>query len=416
MSREDLPPQHSAVPPVTPSRPAVSMLRNKRRRLILAAVAFTLLTVGAFLWFLPLYSSPPLPPGITRDQYDRAAADWKGLFRTSPTHADTLMLLAETSLKRRQLPTAIACFTAIDSSHPRYGKSARLQEAQVFLKLNQASAAEQSFKAFLSLAAASPADTDPAQLAAARHWLVWLMAVQLRFEDRVEWLDQLLNAGQADVYDAKQRFFPTLLIWASSLGSNRLREFVAEDPQNPVLLVAAARYETAEGRPEEAVTALRQLRQKHPDNLQALAALLEAHFELHQLDEFVALSAEAPPFNSAEPWLLTQMRAEAAIHGQRWSDAEKLFRTVLDHDPANPTCHMGLAASLAGQGRAVEREAIQKKSLVLSRIRVQLSEVRPNDPAAARRLADEARGLGMIAAADAFLKLAENKPVMEPRP
>jgi len=391
-------------------------MKISRRRLILGAAVLTLVTAVAFLWLFPLLTAPALPDGITRDQYDRAATDWKGLFRTSPTHADTLMLLAETSLKRKQLPAAVACFTAIESSHPRYGKSARLQEAQVLLKLHQAAAAEHSFRTFLSLAAASPADTDPEQLAVARHWLAWLMAVQLRFEDRVEWLDQLLNAGQADVYDAKQRFFPTLLIWASSLGSTRLREFVDSDPHNPVLLIAAARYDTAEGRPDAAVTSLKRLRQQHPDNLQALAALLEALFELHQLDEFIALNAAAPPFNPAEPWLLTQMRAEAAIHQQQWTAAEKLFRIVLDHDPANPACHMGLAASLAGQGRAVEREAVQKKSLVLSRIRVQLSEVRPNAPAAARSLADEARSLGMIAAADAFLQLAENMPVMEPQP
>ncbi|MFM7057614.1 MAG: tetratricopeptide repeat protein [Planctomycetota bacterium] len=384
-----------------------------RRRLILAA-AVTLLSGGALFWLLTGLTAPALPAGITADQYKRAAADWKGLFRTRPTHADTLMLLAETSLKRKQLPAAVACFTAIESSHPRYGQSARLQEAQVFLKLNQAAAAERSFRTFLSLAAAGPGDTDPEQLAAARRWLAWLMAVQLRFEDRVEWLDQLLQAGQADVYDAKQRFFPTLLIWASSLGSTRLREFVEEDPHNLVLRIAAARYETADGRPDAAVTALRRIHQQHPENLQVLAALLEAHFELHQLDEFSALNAAAPPFQPAEPWLLTRMRAEAAMHQQRWTDAEKLFRSVLDHDPANPACTMGLAASLAGQGRTVERETVQNRSLVLSRIRVQLSEVRPDAPAAARRLADEARSLGMIAAADALLKLAENMPLQEP--
>jgi predicted Zn-dependent protease len=388
----------------------------RRRYLVVAAAAILLLTVVAGTLLAPLLTPPTLPPEITRDQYDRAVADWKGLFRTRPSHEDTLMLLAETSLKRRQLPAAVACFSAIDSSHPRYGKSARLQEAQVLLKLNQAAAAEQSFKTFLSLAAASPADTDPEQLATARRWLAWLMAVQLRFEDRVEWLDQLLNAGQADVYDAKQRYFPTLLIWASSLGSTRLREFVANDPHNPALLIAAARYETAEGRPDVASAALRQIRQNHPDNLHALAALLEATFEMHLPDEFIALNKTAPAFEPAEPWLLTQMRAEAAIHQQLWTDAESLFRAVLSHDPANPACHMGLAASLAGQGRATERQAIQKKSQVLARIRVQLSEVRPNDPAAARRLASEARSIGLTAAADAFSTLADTMPAMEHRP
>lgn len=392
-------------------------VRNVRRKyLFFTAAAILLLTVAAVALLVPSLSQPTLPPQITREQYDRAAADWIGLFRTRPSHDDTLMLLAETSLKRRQLPVAVACFSAIDSSHPRYGKSARLQEAQILLKLNQAAAAEQSFKTFLSLAAASPNDTDSEQLSTARHWLAWLMAVQLRFEDRVEWLDQLLNAGQADVYDAKQRFFPTLLIWASSLGSSRLREFAAIDSENPALLIAAARYETAEGRPEVASAALRKVRQSDPDNLHALAALLEATFEMNLLEEFIALNKTAPAFSPTEPWLLTQMRAEAAIHLQRWTDAESLFRAALAHDPANPACHMGLAASLAGQGRAAEREAIQKKSQVLARIRVQLSEVRPNDPAAARRLADEARSIGLIEAANAFSRLADTMPPMEPRP
>lgn len=388
----------------------------RRKHLFLAAPAILLLTVVAGerlgLWLIP----PTLPPEITRHQYERAAADWKGLFRTRPSHEDTLMLLAETSIKRQQLQAAVACFSAIDSSHPRYGKSARLQEAQLLLKLNQAAAAEQSFKEFLSLAAASPGDTNPEQLATARRWLAWLMAVQLRFEDRVEWLDQLLNAGQADVYDAKQRFFPTLLIWASSLGSTRLQEFVANDPQNPTLLIAAARYETAEGRPEVAAVTLRQIRRNHPHNLHALAALLEATFEMNLLDEFIDLNRTAPAFSPAEPWLLTQMRAVAAIYQHRWTDAESLFHAALANDPANPACHMGLAASLAGQGRATEREDVQKKSQVLARIRVQLSEVRPNDPAAAQRLASEARSIGLTTAADAFSKLADTVPSMELRP
>ena len=404
----------AATQAITGTRP--SSVSFSRTRLIKATAALTLLTIVTALCLLPLLRPPALPPGITRDQYNRAATDWKGLFRTEPSHPDTLMLLAETSLKRRQLPAAIACFSAIDSSHPRYGKSARLQEAQVFLQLNQAAAAEQSFKTFLSLAAASTTDTDPEQLATARRWLAWLMAVQLRPEDRVEWLDQLLNAGQADVYDAKQRYFPTLLIQTSSLGSTRLQKFLANDPRNPVLLIAAARYETAEGRPEAALDTLKQLYRQHPDNLPALAALLEALHELHRPDELVALSTAAPPFHPAEPWLLTQMRAEAAVHQQHWADAETLFRAVLRHDPANPACHMGLAASLAGQGRAVEREAILKRSLVLSRIRVQLSEVRPNAPEAARRLAEAASSLELTAAADTFSQLADQMSATEPMP
>lgn len=416
MNAPNSPHQHSSATLVNATQSPTSVRKIELRRLLFGGTAFMVLFATALVWLRPLLKPPMLPPGVTHEQYERTAADWNGLFRSKPTHEDTLMLLGETSLKRRQLPTAVACFSAIDSNHPQYGQSARLQEAQVFLRLNQAAAAEQSFRTFLRLAATNPANTDPEQLAVARHWLAWLMAVQLRFEDRVEWLDQLLNAGQADVYDAKQRFFPTLLIWASSLGSTRLRDFLANDPQNTALLIAAARYETAEGRPEVAASSLKQLRQKHPDNQRALAALLEALFELHQLDEFLALISTAPPFDPTEPWLLTQMRAEAAIQQQQWTNAEMLFRQVLRHDPANPACHMGLATSLAGQGKDAEREEVQKKSLALARIRVQLSEVRPNDPAAARRLASEARSLDLTAAADAFSTLADSMPTMETQP
>ncbi|MGV2333627.1 MAG UNVERIFIED_CONTAM: hypothetical protein LVR18_05710 [Planctomycetaceae bacterium] len=292
-------------------------VRNVRRKyLFFTAAAILLLTVAAVALLVPSLSQPTLPPQITREQYDRAAADWIGLFRTAPfsrRHAHAARRnLAQTATTPRC--RSLLFRDRLQSLTLRQKR--RLQEAQILLKLNQAAAAEQSFKTFLSLAAASPNDTDSEQLSTARHWLAWLMAVQLRFEDRVEWLDQLLNAGQADVYDAKQRFFPTLLIWASSLGSSRLREFAAIDSENPALLIAAARYETAEGRPEVASAALRKVRQSDPDNLHALAALLEATFEMNLLEEFIALNKTAPAFSPTEPWLLTQMRAEAAIHLQ----------------------------------------------------------------------------------------------------
>lgn len=232
------------------------------------------------------------------------------------------------------------------------------------------------------------------------------MAIELRFEDRTQSLDALINAKQADIYDAKQRYFPTLLIWASNLGSTRLRQFLAEDPANPHLIIAAARYDTAEGRPELAAQSLKQLLRQHPQNLHALAALLEALFELNQLDQISQTLADAPPHSPSEPWLLTQLRADAALRNQDFTTAERLFNLVLKHDPANPACNMGLANCLAGQGKAAERQIVQQRSLLLARIRVQLSEVTPHNPDAARRLARDAQQLGMQQAAATFLELA----------
>jgi hypothetical protein len=68
---------------------------------------------------------------------------------------------------------------------------------------------------------------------------------------------------------------------------------------------------------------------------------------------------------------------------------------------------MGLAKALNGPGRTDERKAIQQRSLTLARIRVNLSAVDNTSATAARALAQDARKIQMLEAAESFEYLAE---------
>ena len=363
-------------------------------------------SVLALGWICWSKESVVLPKHVSRAEYDAACLDFADLFHRKPTPPDVMMLLAETALRDDRPEVAVDCFARVSSEHPRYGASARLQEAQVLLRSNRAKMAEDSFRAFLKLAQ-NKTSIPQEHVRLARDWLVFMLAVELRIEDRKLILQQMIQERQFDVYDAKQYYFPTLLIWQSTLGSSRLREFLEQSPEDRRLLIAEARYRVAEGRLDAASRLLESLRQQDPGDSNVIAASLECLYEQVNWTKFESILAAAPAFASDEPWLLTHMRAEFAVHRQDWGTAELHFRHMLTADPANPACHMGLAKALLGLGRTEDRKALQERSLILARIRVNLAAAGNNSATAIRVLAQDARSLQMDEAADSFEYLAD---------
>ena len=363
----------------------------------------SVLAIGVYCWpEVPVL----LPAGVSETAYNEAKLEFVELYHREPNEADVMMTLAEAAVRNDEPEMAVACFERVPSEHIRYGASARLQEAEVLLRSNHADRAEASFRTFLQLADAQNAyPQDDVRLA--RDWLVFLLAVELRFEDRKAILHQIIQDRQFDAYDAKQFYFPTLLIWQSTLGSSRLRDFLEQAPTSRPLLIAQARYLVGEGKLDAADELLKSLRQQYPDDPDVTAASLECFYEQVNWKEFDTILSAAPAYRDDEPWLLTQMRAEFAAHSQDWTTAETCFRQVLKVDPANPTCHMGLAKALYGLGRTEERKVIQQRSLTLARIRVNLSAVDNTSATAARALAQDARKIQMLDAAESFEYLAE---------
>jgi predicted Zn-dependent protease len=341
------------------------------------------------------------PEGVSVSDYQEADRKFEELYRKRGGRLDVLSLAAEMAVADGRLTTAVACFREIPSGAPRYGLAARLQEGQVLLRLNRAIQAEQSLRTLLERAARDPA-VSRENVVAARKSLAFLLSVELRLEERKSILADLHADGQADLADSKQLYFPNLLLWHSSTGRHRLSEFLAEDPDNRLLRVAEARYLTAEGRLDESQDRLEALLRQHPHDRASTAALLECLYERNDWAAFSAVAGGLPDYERGEPWVLTRMRGELALHNGDWESAATAFEWVVAADPANPWSNMGLARAFAGLARFEDRAAAQHRSAVIARIRVSLANVQESNYEAAEQLAAECAQIGFREAAETF--------------
>ncbi len=347
-----------------------------------------------------------LPDSVSPEALEEARREFVELFHRDPDEADLMMALAETAVRNEQPDMAIDCFARIPSDHIRYGTNARFQEAEVLLRANRAEKAEASFREFLKLQENRP-DLDRKYLRKARAWLVFMMTIELRFEARKLILQQMVQDGEFDVYDAKQLYFPSLSANYSIQSSSRLGDFLKQAPTCRPLLIAQARYLVRQGKLNAANQLLQSLQLQYPTDSETIAATLECLYEMVDWKRFESVISTAPNFTPDEPWLLTQMRAEFARYSRDWPTAEKYFRKVLESDPANPACHMGLAVALYGLEKTAERKEIQERSLILAKVRVYLSAVDQNASGGSRALAQDATSMGMPEAAQTFELLAD---------
>lgn len=357
-----------------------------------------LLPIIAGLWWIWWNRPAPLPAGVTQRDFDIASRRFRTLYNRSPGTIDILSIAGELAVAEERFAAAAACFQQIPGDHPRYGPSARLQEAQVRLRLNQAVAAERNFRDYIRLKNVDQAES----VALARKWLMYILSVELRFEDRERELAVIHATGTPDLGDSKQFFFPNLLIWNSATGRQRLADFIEVDPADLNLRLAKGRYLTGAGQLDDANVLLEELYRQHPENPSCAAALLECLFEKNDWKQFGEIARQLPSQRREEPWLLVRMRGEFALFEKRWDEAIRDFLHLAELEPANPWTSMGLAKAYGMQNRPAERDRALARALVLSRIRVSLSNVREDNVAAVRNLANECRQIELLQAAEAF--------------
>ena len=378
---------------------------------LLLLVLCTLVFVGGLIAIRSV--DPQLPQGVSRPDFEKAAADFKSEFGRSGDRFDILMTLADTAAKKKDSSTAIVCYTQIPTVHRRYGPSARFEEAQLLARTDRVQRAEDSFRTFLELQERGIGLPDR-HVELSRRWLSLILGVELRSEERRFVLHDLMEDHQADIHDVKQYYFASLLIWQSAYGSGRVRDFLKLDPLNRHLRNANARYLIGEGLLEEARSQLLQLHREEPRDLQTLSFLLECDFEMNDWSSFAKDFSDVPQLEEGEPWLLSQLRGEWAIHQKKWVEAEQLFRHVVRIDPPNAAGHMGLAATFAGQGKVVERESILQRSQLIARLRVGLGAVTNKNATAAMSVASLARELGMEDATAIFEFFAAGMSTEQP--
>jgi predicted Zn-dependent protease len=322
-----------------------------------------------------------------------------------PSDVEVILAAGGIAVAAEKYEKASRYFDQVKTEVPRFGMTARLEQGLALLKLNFATPAEQNLRKFLDAARASE-NPDPSQVLDGFKWLTYLLSVQIRQEERKLFLQEQHDISLADPLDSKQLYFPNLLILNSPAGRTRLAKLIENEPTNLSLLVAAARYQTLAGEFDEAIERLEKLRRTRLEDLTIAAALAEAFVESDRLEEAGRLLDSIPPYHAIEPWLLTRMRGEIALHREKWNDALKYFGTVLGEDPANAPAQMGIAMAYEKLGDKENHQESLRRSSVLAKIRVNLGSVQSDAEAACLDLATQCRAIDMEAAAKVFEKHA----------
>lgn len=372
--------------------------RNPRRWGTVAAIV---LAIIGLVVLRQNFTGVAPPAGISENDFRRAEREFQRRFKRAPTQCEALMLMGNLAVSEHDDDTAIACYQKIPTEYPRLGIVARFQEAELLARAERAREAESSLDQFFSLAVGN-GSVPPVSFLTASHLLSNLYTVELRYEDRQKWLAEVNKYRSVDVNDSKMYYFPQLLPWNLPSKRDQLRRFLQHDPGNHTLRTAQARYLTGEGRFDEARQLLRELQSERPQDLNVVAALLECCFARSDWTGFADVAQALPAYRDDEPWLLTQMRGEFAVHSGRWNDAVQHFTNVLRKDSTDPTSTMRLAEAFEKLGETQKHESALQRSRDLAEIQAELPKVTEADPAASRKLAGYCKRIGLNEAAHVF--------------
>jgi tetratricopeptide (TPR) repeat protein len=368
------------LPPQAKSANVAGGRGSRRLRFGLGLVALGL--AAAIVAGLRAGKSMPAPPeGVSQRQFDLAARAYQQRYRREPDYFDVISWLAESEFALGEREQARRCFELIPSTHPRYGRAARLQQGEAAIHLHRAREAEQNFREFLQLEHEHP-QRPPQEALHARQQLRHLLEVQLRFEERHELLREMTAAGEADAFETVAYCFPTLLLWNGRQTVTWLEQFLAQDPDDFALRVAHGRYLTSWGQLPEASAVLEKCCAEKPDDLPAQAALLEYWRAQNDWGAMEAVLEKLPPASDADPWLLSRLRGHFCNHLGQYEAALACFDRVLRTDPSCAECRLGQAQAWAGLERPNDRQRALHAANVLARIQNRLGWVQSGANAA----------------------------------
>lgn len=345
---------------------------RKLRRTISGVMAVVVAAVTASVWFGR--TSVTLPAGVTQQDYDRVA---QRLQRTSSQSVDrdaVYFRLGIEQTSHQKWQTAATLFASIDPLRSHHGREARYLQAQSVLQQDRLRESERLFREYLADAPTvgkQPWPTQPSRedQIQAWHYLSYLLAVELRFEERQTLLAGLVKSGDADLFDTLACHFQSLMEWNNTHGVERLESACRVSPEDWQLQAVLGQYRIAQGRSEEARQLLTVCREKLPSDLTITAACLTCLHELGDDEAYLKMATGLPPMVDGEPLELLRHRGEVMLLQDRPADAEICFLQAITRDPANVACRLGYAKALLALNRIEQRT--RELSAVQNLVRIQ---------------------------------------------
>lgn len=301
---------------------------------------------------------------IPEELHQAASKQYQELYHRDPQKVDLFSMAGEIAVAREDYQVANKCFAQIPSDHSRYGASARLQQAQVLLKLNLPSQAENQLREFLEL-------NSPHRLSG-QQILRYLLEIELRFEDRHRLLAVMHQEGDLTPQDSIFYGFSSLLRWNGEVAVDRCQEFYLAEPEDTHVAIAWAHYLGGTARTSEGLAIVDSVLLSEPRNSKAISVKA---FLLSELGEDAALSQllkGLPAPQKSDPWLLLRMRGRWAFENDDFELAEKCYQLYLGNDASFTECYVALAKIAAMNGETEKQHAYLESAKTLAIIQNRL--------------------------------------------
>lgn len=329
-----------------------------------------------------------------------------------------LFELGRRAAERGDWRVADDCLRVVRIDHRRCGQAAAYLHGQVLLQQGRLSESEPCLVEFL---AAVDHQKQPlvsqADVAAAWKSLSYLLALELRFEERAELLRTRVAHGEAGSFDLVARFFPSLLQWNGAHGVEQIEAALKHDSQNVALRVALGRYRTGGGQLDEAAEILLKCYEERPNNLNAVAATIECYLERGAWSEAQRLIEATGPTNDHEPWLMLRMRGRLLQHAGDFQEAAIAFERAIAADPSSTESYAALADCCRNLSDTKRRDSALHTLQGLARIQSRLGHIaqQPDDMQPLIEVAEICETIGWKVAALALANVARQSLPNEAR-
>lgn len=292
-------------------------------------------------------------------RYEEAGELLKQLVFTRPDKATSQhrLILAKLSAQQSDWSTVVAALAGVDDSDPN-AVVARIAEGDAWRNLQRAQRAEDCWRRALAL--------DP-EARSARTGLLYLYSIQLRRDLWIEKLWELYDRGQAGQKELIQLLIAGEVVWETKTLIDEVAGFAAADPADVHDRRALAVYLLRSGRATEAVTRLRQLHERHPEDEEVWFALVEALLALGDAEAAGSL-LDAPPDAAARDFRYWKFLGSRHLLQEQYEKASDAFETSVAMFPFDLIVRNRYAQALRFANRAHEArrqaEAAQQLSTI----------------------------------------------------
>jgi cellulose synthase operon protein C len=132
--------------------------------------------------------------------------------------------------------------------------------------------------------------------------------------------------------------------------ADALRQILAQDPTNGVVLTRLVNLLLLDGKPDSAVSAAEQAHSAAPNNVGITAGLIELYLRVGQKDKALALARQEPGINTVANFPLIAARAQAEFVAGQKKDALQTYHRLITIAPNRLDLRIRYAAALLAEG------------------------------------------------------------------